>query len=146
MQNGVFTLPFTRLPLSLSPRFRPALCPGPAPSPLPPCQRGCGLEKIMMEETPALNSSAGAVGGWVNSAHHSVFSQISAALLSDHQPREITLQPAPRTSTADGSGSCSLTHAVWEKVIISAIANWARNNLSLHNGKDAPLKKYIYCN
>lgn len=98
-----------------------------------------------MEETPALNSSAGAVSGWVNSARYSVFSQISAALLSDHQPKEITLQPAPRTSAADGSGSCSLTHAAWEKVIISAIANWARNNLSLRNSNDALLKN-IYFN
>lgn len=98
MQNGVFTLPFACLPLPLSLWFHPAPCAGPAPSLTfcPASRGGCrpgrDLEKIMMEEMPALNSSARALSGSVNSAHRSVFSQISAALLSDHQPKQITLQ------------------------------------------------------
>lgn len=45
-----------------------------------------------MEEMPALNSSARGVSGSVNSAHYGLFSQICAALLSDHQPKQISLQ------------------------------------------------------
>lgn len=152
MQNGVFTLPFACLPLPSSLRFRPAPCAAPAPSltfcwaSRGGCGPGHGLKKITMEEMPALNSSARAVSGSVNSARYSVFSQISAALLSDHQPKQITLhyhQTPPCTSAVEGLGSCSLTHTVWEKVIISATANWTSNNLSLRNSNDAPLKIYF---
>lgn len=141
MQNGIFTLPFTCFPSSSSLWFCPAPCAGPAPS--LPCGPACGLQKVRMEAVPALNCSARAVSGSATPAGYSVFSPIAAALPSARQPERITLRlPSGSTSpsAAQALGSCSLTHTVWERVIISAMANWTRNNLPLRNSNDAPLK------
>lgn len=92
---------------------------------------------------PALNSSAGAASGSATPAGYSVFSPIAAALSSARPPERITLRlPSGTTAppAARALGSCSLTHSVWETVIISAVANWTRNNLPLCNSNDAPLK------
>lgn len=100
-----------------------------------------------MEEMPALNSSAGAGSGSGTSAHYSMFSQTllpSYQTISRNRSPFSYRQTPPRTSAVEGLGSCSLTHTVWEKVIISAMANWTTNNLSLHNSGDAPLKKNIF--